>query len=90
MTGGPHPPATAVALRYDGKSAPKVTAKGRGDVARRIVEVAQEHRIPIREDDALVRLLAQVDLGDEIPPELYLAVAQVIAFAYALSGKTGP
>ena len=67
-----------------------VTAKGRGDVARRIVEVAQEHRIPIREDDALVRLLAQVDLGDEIPPELYLAVAQVIAFAYALSGKTGP
>jgi flagellar biosynthesis protein len=84
------PPPTAVALRYDGASAPRVTAKGRGEVADRILTVAREHGIPVRADRNLVQLLALVELGDEVPPELYRAVAEVIAFAYRLSGKGLP
>ncbi len=80
-------PPTAVALRYDGSSAPRVTATGRGEVADRILAIAREHGIPIRQDRNLVQLLALVELGDEVPPELYRAVAEVIAFAYRLSGK---
>lgn len=80
-------PTTAVALLYDGENAPKVTAKGRGELAERIIEVAREHGVPMQESEELVELLAKVELGDEIPQELYVAVAQVIAFAYQLSGK---
>jgi flagellar biosynthesis protein len=85
----PEPPATAVALRYDGTGAPRVTAQGRGEVAERILALAREHRIPIRQDRELAALLARVELGDEVPPALYRAVAEVIAFAYRLAGK-GP
>ncbi len=81
---------TAVALYYDGDGAPRITAKGRGNIAERILEIAKKHHVPIREEVELTRLLAQVELGDEVPAELYLAVAQVIAFAYRLSGKSPP
>ena len=77
----------AVALQYDGERAPRVTAKGREEVAQRIVRLAREHGIPMQENEPLAALLARVELGDEIPENLYLAVAQVIAFAYHLSGK---
>ncbi len=80
-------PKTAVALRWSGEGAPQVTAKGREEVAERILALAREHDVPIREDGELTAVLAQVQLGDTIPEELYLAVAQVIAFAYRLSGK---
>lgn len=80
----------AVALQYDGKNAPTVTAKGRGEVAERIAEVAREHDVPLHEDPQLAALLARVELGDEIPETLYRAVAEVIAFAYLLSGKFPP
>lgn len=80
----------AVALRYEGKGAPRVTAKGRGLTAERILALAEEHGIPLREDPDLVYLLSQLELGDEIPATLYIAVAEVIAFAYRLSGKPGP
>lgn len=80
-------PGIAVALRYEGRGAPRVTAKGKGHTAERILELAREHDIPLREDPVLVELLAKVGLGDEIPPALYRAVAEVIAFAYLLSGK---
>ena len=86
----PEPPRTTVALHYSGTGAPRVTAKGAGEVAQRIMEVAQEHGIPIHEDAQLVQLLAQVDLGEEIPENLYLAVAKVIAFAYMVAGKAAP
>ena len=85
-----HTPAAAVALRYDGSGAPRVSAKGRGEVAERILSIAREHRIPIRQDGNLLQLLALVELGDEVPPELYRAVAEVLAFAYRLSGKGLP
>jgi flagellar biosynthesis protein len=77
----------AVALNYDGTGAPTVTAKGKGLVAERIIELAEENHIPLRQDAGLVQVLANVPLDQEIPRELYIAVAEVIAFAYLLSGK---
>jgi len=76
----------AVALKYDGSSAPKVTASGKGLTAEKILEIAEEHNIPLQSNPELAEILAQVPLGDEIPQELYAAVAEVIAFAYYLSG----
>ncbi len=80
----------AVALLYDGVQAPRVVAKGDGALAEQIRELAQRHDVPLYEDPELARLLAQLELGDEIPRDLYIAVAQVIAFAYFLTGKTPP
>ncbi len=82
-----NPPDLAIALNYDGKAAPRVTATGKGDLAERIVELAREHGVPLHTDPALAGVLAEIPLGGEIPRELYLAVAEVIAFAYYLSGK---
>jgi flagellar biosynthesis protein len=82
-----YPSNIAVALHYDGNGAPRVTAKGKGFLAEQIIGLAEKHNIPLRHDAGLVGFLASVPLGDEIPRELYLAVAEVIAFAYLLSGK---
>lgn len=84
------PPPHAVALHYDGERAPTVIAKGAGEIARQILAVAEKHKIPLHEDPELIELLSRLDLGDEIPENLYRAVAQVIAFAYFLSGKMPP
>lgn len=78
----------AVALKYDGKLAPKVTAKGEGATAEQILAIAEKHGIPLQNEPELARILAQVPLGEEIPQDLYVAVAEVISFAYFLSGKT--
>lgn len=74
----------AVALRYDQKkdSSPRVVAKGKGYIARQIKDIAREYGIPIRHDDDLVELLAQVDIDREIPRELYAAVAEVLSWIY--------
>ncbi len=77
----------AVALHYDGTSAPRVVAKGRGELAGQIVAKAREHGVPLHPDPQLASVLATIPLGEEIPRELYVAVAEVIAFAYWLSGK---
>lgn len=77
----------AVSLEYDGKGAPKVTAKGKGHLAQQILDIASSHDIPIKSDAALVELLSQVSLDEEIPEALYEAVVQVLIFAYQLSGK---
>ncbi len=77
----------AVALQYDGTGAPKVTATGKGVIAEQIIELAKEHDIPLYEEPELVQLLSAVELGSEIPENLYIAVAEIIAFAYQLSGK---
>lgn len=84
------PPTLAVALHYDGSGAPRVTAKGAGLVAEHILALAEEHGVPLREDKEMVQLLSHLDLGSEIPHELYLAVAEVIAFAYLVRGRTAP
>ncbi|HKQ80745.1 MAG TPA: EscU/YscU/HrcU family type III secretion system export apparatus switch protein [Steroidobacteraceae bacterium] len=78
---------TAIALHYSGSGAPRVVAKGGGVVAQRIVETAREHQVPLEEDPALAAALARVELGREIPRELYVAVAHVLAFAWAVTGK---
>ena len=78
---------SAVALRYDGKGAPKVTAKGSGAIGENIIELAHQHGIPLHEDPALVSLLSAIPLGEEIPENLYVAIAEVLAFVYYLSGK---
>ncbi len=78
----------AVALRWDGQGAPRVTAKGSGEVADRIIALAREHAVPLREDRALVGILGKLDLDQQIPAKLYVAVAEVIAFAYALQGRS--
>jgi len=76
----------AVALRYEaGRGAPRVVAKGADALAAKIRERAREHRVPVVEDKPLTRLLYRIcDLEDEIPAELYLAVAQILAFVFAL------
>lgn len=78
----------AVALFYDGVNAPQITAKGSGKVAEEIIAIAQEHGVPLCDNPSLVDLLVTLELGDEIPESLYIAVAYIIAFAYELEGKT--
>jgi flagellar biosynthesis protein len=78
----------AVALKYDGKNAPKVTAKGEGFTAQQILAIAEKHGVPLQNEPELARILAQVPLGEEIPQQLYIAVAEVIAFAYFIAGKS--
>ena len=84
------PPETAVALLYDGTNAPRITAKGRGLLAEKIFTLAEKHGIPIENDPELAEILAQIPLGDEIPENLYRAIAEVISFAYLISGKKPP
>jgi flagellar biosynthesis protein len=81
------PKRTAVALHYDEQHAPRITAKGQAALADEIIALAREHGIPLHEDKQLAALLSQLELGSEIPRELYIAVAEVLAFAYMLTGK---
>jgi flagellar biosynthesis protein len=80
----------AVALSYDAAKspAPKVSASGQGHVAERIIELAKENGVPIRHDPDMVELLAQLDVGQIVPPELYTVVAEVLAFVYRLKEKS--
>ena len=80
-------PQLAVALHYDRSGAPRVVAKGRGRLGEKIIEVAQAHGIPIEENEVLAGALSNVELGDEIPAELYKAVAEVLIFVLRLSGR---
>lgn len=77
----------AVALQYDGRNAPTVTASAEGDLAQQIIELARQHGIPLFENEPLLNLLKDIGLGEEIPETLYLCIAQVIAFAYKIQGK---
>lgn len=79
--------ARATALRYDpdAAGAPRVVASGRGLIAQRILERAREAGVPVREDPALVAALEQLDLGTEIPEELYAAVAEALVWAHRLA-----
>ena len=79
----------AAALRYRQgiDSAPSIVAKGKGLVAEKIIALAHEHGIPVREDRDMIEILSTLDLYEEIPPELYKAVAEILAFIYKMSGK---
>lgn len=78
---------TATALKYDGQNAPLIVAKGHGQLAADIIAVAREHGILIHEDAELSKLLSQLELGEQIPRELYLVIAELIAFSYVIQGK---
>lgn len=77
----------AVALHYDEETAPKVLASGEGKLAQEILDIANEHGIPLYENPDLVNVLAKLELGDEIPDVLYRVIAEIIAFAFYLQGK---
>ncbi len=79
----------AVALRYDREvdEVPVVVAKGRGLIAERIKEVARESGVPLKEDRELADYLMALDLYEEIPPELYAVIAEVLAFIYQMDKK---
>jgi flagellar biosynthesis protein len=79
----------AVALQYERgkKDAPRVVAKGRGTIGEKIIEVAKANNVPIEENEVLAGALSNVEIGDEIPEELYKAVAEVLIFVLRLSGR---
>lgn len=80
-------PRQAIALSYDGSSAPILSAKGDAELAELILATAREHEVPIYENADLVRILARLELGSEIPEALYRTLAEIIAFAWHLKGK---
>jgi len=79
----------AAALRYEPKQdrAPKLIAKGQGALAETLIELARQHDIPIRQDKNLLQILSRLDLSEEIPPEVYQVVAEILAFIYRLSNR---
>ncbi|WP_437884283.1 EscU/YscU/HrcU family type III secretion system export apparatus switch protein [Pseudomonas sp. LRF_L74] len=80
-------PRQAIALSYDGASAPTLSAKGDDELAEAILQIAREYEVPIYENAELVRLLARLELGDAIPEALYRSIAEIIAFAWYLKDK---
>jgi flagellar biosynthesis protein len=77
----------AIALSYDGSNTPRVTAKGEQQLAEKIIQAAEQAGVPLYPDPELAMVLSQIPLGEEIPDNLYKAIAEVIAFAYILAGK---
>ena len=76
----------AVALQYDinKDEAPRIIASGQGEMAKRIIKEAEKHNIPIEENKDIVEVLAQLNIGEQIPPELYRAVAEILTFIYQM------
>jgi flagellar biosynthesis protein len=81
----------AVALKYrrNRDNAPKVVASGKGSTAQKIIELAREHNIYIHDDPDLVEVLSHLELNEEIPPDLYIVVSELLAFVYGLNKKAG-
>jgi len=79
----------AVALKYEQTqdNAPKVTAKGEGKTAQKIIQIAKESGVTLKKDENLVELLSKVELDAEVPPEMYKAVAEVFSFLYNITKK---
>ena len=82
-------PKKAVALRYDRQKedAPRVVAKGQGKIAQKIIELAKAHYIPIKDDPDLIEVLSSLEIDEEIPSEIYVAVAELLAFVYSANSK---
>ncbi|HIJ60395.1 MAG TPA: flagellar biosynthesis protein FlhB [Nitrospirae bacterium] len=77
--------ATALKYKPEQDQAPKIVAKGSGKMAEKIISIAKEYKVPLKEDPQLVEILSTLDLYQEIPPELYRAVAEILAFVYKMS-----
>ncbi|MEA1081553.1 EscU/YscU/HrcU family type III secretion system export apparatus switch protein [Marinobacter qingdaonensis] len=78
----------AVALKYDGDKAPTITATGTHELAEEIVRIAREHEVPLYENAELASLLARLSLNEEIPESLYRVIAEILAFAFHIRGRT--
>lgn len=79
---------TAVALKYDGERAPTIAATGTHELAEEIIRIAREHGVPLYENAELAGILGRLELNEEIPETLYRVIAEVLAFAFNLQGKT--
>ena len=80
----------AVVLEYDpSRGVPQVVAHGKGFVAERIIEIARESKVPLHEDAELAHILNMLNIGDEIPPELYNVVAQILIYVAEIDKKSG-
>jgi flagellar biosynthesis protein len=79
-------PLEAIALEYGRFKTPRITARGSDDLARRIIDEAKRQGVYVAEDPQLLGLLARLDVGDEIPPDLYTAVAVILSWVYWLKG----
>jgi len=79
----------AVALKYnkEKEKAPRVISKGEGETAKNIIKIAEINKLPIQKDEDLIELLSKVELGKEVPENLYKAVAEVFSFIYAITKK---
>ena len=77
----------SAALTYSGEGAPRLVAKGEGELADRIKATAEEYGVPVVEEADLVQMLCQIPLGDEIPPALYVAVAEVLAHVFRINNR---
>lgn len=77
----------AVALSYDGENAPHISASGEDDLAQTIVSLAIANQVPVYENAELVTWLGQLDIGEEIPEQLYQVIAEILAFVYKLEGR---
>ncbi|MCX7781872.1 MAG: EscU/YscU/HrcU family type III secretion system export apparatus switch protein [Negativicutes bacterium] len=84
-------PTQAIAIRYDQShdTAPRITAKGTGQVAENILDIAKKHAIPVYQNKSLSAMLMALEIDREIPPELYAAVAEVLAYIYSLDQRLG-
>ncbi|MDX1756657.1 MAG: EscU/YscU/HrcU family type III secretion system export apparatus switch protein [Marinobacter sp.] len=78
----------AVALKYDGQRAPTIAATGTEELAEEIIRIAQEHGVPLYENAELAGILSRLELNDEIPETLYRVIAEILAFAFNLQGRT--
>ena len=81
------PAAAALKYRPPDDSAPRLVARGTGEIAERILELARENNIPIHEDPDLLTVLSQLDLEKEIPSELYKPIAEILSFVYRVNEK---
>ena len=81
------PQKRVIGLKYDNKSAPKVIVKGYGALAEELLVIAKEHNVMIHQDEQLSQFLNTLELGQEIPRELYIVIAELISFAFVLQGK---
>lgn len=85
---GPYTANAAVALKYDGEQAPTIAATGTEELAQEIIRIAREHGVPLYENAELASILARLSLNEEIPESLYRVIAEILAFAFHIRGRT--
>ena len=81
------PSPLAVAVQYDAPDVPRVVAMGRGEIGQKIIDVAREHGVPLEQNPVLAEALSTVEIDEEIPDALYVAVAEVLAFILRSSAR---